>query len=67
MLELTRGSAEDPDAMLDTDPETMAALLWQGRRLREARRAGEVTVEGDARSAARFLAVFPLPEPAGKE
>jgi DNA-binding HxlR family transcriptional regulator len=67
VLELTRGSAENPDAMLHTDPETMAALLWQGRRLPEARRAGDVTVEGNTRSAARFLRVFPLPEPAGKE
>ena len=60
-LDLSRGSAEQPTAILTTDPETLAALLWQGRGLPEARRAGDATVEGDARSAARFLRLFPLP------
>jgi DNA-binding HxlR family transcriptional regulator len=62
-LDLSRGGAERPDAILETDPETLSALLWQDRRLAEARRAGDVTVEGDARSAGRFLRLFPLPEP----
>ena len=60
-LDLARGSAERPDAILETDPETLAALLWQGRDLPDARRAGDATVEGDARVAARFLRLFPLP------
>ena len=60
-LDLSRGSAERPDAIVETDPETLSALLWQGRRLPEARRSGDVTVEGDSRSVGRFLRLFPLP------
>ncbi len=60
-LDLSRGSAERPDAIVETDPETLSALLWEGRRLPEARRSGDVTVEGDSRSVGRFLRLFPLP------
>ena len=60
-LDLSRGSAERPDAIVETDPETLSALLWHGRRLPEARRSGDVTVEGDSRSVGRFLRLFPLP------
>ena len=63
-LELARGNAEHPDATLQTDPMTLSALLWEGRRLPEARRAGDVRVEGDSSSAGRFLRLFPLPEAA---
>ena len=60
-LELARGSAQQPDATLETDPMTLTALLWQGLRIPEARRAGDLRVEGDSRSAGRFLRLFPLP------
>ncbi len=60
-LDLARGGADRPDAVLETDPITLTALLWQGRRLPEARRAGDASVEGDSRSVARFLRLFPLP------
>src|SRR3984893_14259104 len=35
-LELARESAEDPDAIIDTDTGTLAAVLWHGRPLRDA-------------------------------
>jgi DNA-binding HxlR family transcriptional regulator len=60
-IEIARGDAPAPDAIIETDPGTLASVLWHGRKLDEARRAGDVAIEGDRRSVTRFLALFPLP------
>jgi DNA-binding HxlR family transcriptional regulator len=62
-LELARGSAEAPDATIETDPATLASLVWEGRKLTEAVRSGAVEVEGNRRALTRFLGLFPRPEP----
>jgi DNA-binding HxlR family transcriptional regulator len=62
-LELTRAEAPGADAAISSDPMTLAAVLWQGRTLADAERAGDAAVEGDRRAVARFLELFPLPEP----
>ena len=48
-------------ATIETDPGTLASILWHGRKLAEARRAGEVAIEGDRGAVTRFLGLFPLP------
>jgi DNA-binding HxlR family transcriptional regulator len=63
-LEIVRGEAERPEATIATDRETLRALLWRGRDLDAAVRAGEATVGGERAAAARFLALFPAPAPA---
>jgi DNA-binding HxlR family transcriptional regulator len=63
-LVVTRGRAEQPDATIDTDPETLRAVLWHGRRLAEARRSGDLTTAGNRQAVERFVRLFPLPEPA---
>jgi len=65
LLHLTRGEAEQATATLETDPQTLAALLYRGRPLQDVLRTGEVTTAGDSGVLARFLQLFPLPEPAG--
>jgi DNA-binding HxlR family transcriptional regulator len=60
-LEVARGAAAAPDAIIATDPGTLATVLWHGGKLEEAQRAGDLTVEGDRRAVTRFLALFPLP------
>jgi DNA-binding HxlR family transcriptional regulator len=60
-IEVARGAAPAPDATIETDPGTLAAVLWHGRELDEARRAGDIAIEGDRRAVSRFLALFPLP------
>jgi DNA-binding HxlR family transcriptional regulator len=62
-LGVQRGGAPAADATIETDPGTLATVLWHGRALDEARRAGEVAIEGDRRAAARLLRLFPLPSP----
>jgi DNA-binding HxlR family transcriptional regulator len=60
-LEIARGGAAAPDATIATDPGTLAAILWHGRKLDDARRAGELVFEGDRAAVVRFLGLFPLP------
>jgi DNA-binding HxlR family transcriptional regulator len=64
-LQLTRGKAQQAAATVETDPQTLAALIYRRRALDDVLRTGEVTISGDSGVAARFLQLFPLPEPAG--
>jgi DNA-binding HxlR family transcriptional regulator/putative sterol carrier protein len=63
-FEAARGSADQPDAIVETDAGTLAALVYEGRTLAEALRSGEMKIEGDEVAVERFLTLFPLPEPA---
>jgi DNA-binding HxlR family transcriptional regulator len=63
-LDIARGGADDPVAVIETDPATLSRVLWHGRKLAAAIRAGDVRIEGDGAAARRFLALFPPPEPA---
>ena len=63
-LEITRGNVVHPDAVIDANPRTLSAVLWHGRRLGEARRAGDIKVEGGRAVVDRFLQLFPPPQPA---
>jgi DNA-binding HxlR family transcriptional regulator len=60
-LDVARGSASDPDATIETDPETLAAILWHGRELDAARRSGDAVIAGDEQAVTRLLGLFPLP------
>jgi DNA-binding HxlR family transcriptional regulator len=62
-IEVGRGAAYDPDAIIDAEPGALSAVLWQGRPLAEAIRAGDIGVEGDRRVVNRFVGLFPQPEP----
>jgi DNA-binding HxlR family transcriptional regulator len=61
-FEIARGNATKPDAILETDPVTLTALVYQGRNLTQAIKAGEVKLEGDKKTLERFLKLFPLPD-----
>lgn len=63
-FEISRGVADRPDAIVETDPGTLAALVYGGRGLSEALRSGDLEIEGDRTAVERFLGLFPLPEPA---
>jgi DNA-binding HxlR family transcriptional regulator len=63
-FEIVRGSLDRPDAIIETDPATMTAVVYEGRPLEEAIRSGQMKVEGDRSAVERFLELFPLPEPA---
>jgi DNA-binding HxlR family transcriptional regulator len=63
-LGLWRGEAESPAATLQTDPGTLAALLWHGHSQNGALAAGSLRIEGSKREARRFLRMFPPAAPA---
>jgi DNA-binding HxlR family transcriptional regulator len=62
-FEVSRGTVENPDVTITTDTGTLKALIWNKRKLSEARRAGEIEIDGDENAAARFLRLFPQREP----
>ena len=63
-FEAERGSPDRADATIDTDPDTLGAVLWGGLSLTEAQRSGKLTLEGDKAAVRRLVRLFPIPEPA---
>ena len=63
-IELGRGPAGQPDAIIATDAGTLSSVIWNGRELDDALRAGDITIEGDRPAVNRLLGLFPRPHPA---
>ncbi|MGH8868362.1 MAG: winged helix-turn-helix transcriptional regulator [Actinomycetes bacterium] len=63
-FEITPGGVEAPDAVVESDPVTLASVLYGGRSLADATRSGALSVRGEKAAVARFLSLFLLPEPA---
>jgi len=63
-LEVVRGSADRPDAIIETDSNTLAGLVYGDMSLEEALRSREIRIEPDESAVERFLTLFPLPEKA---
>ncbi len=63
-FEISRGSADRPDAIVETDSDILATLVYAGRPLAEAVESGDLKIEGNRSAVERFLGLFPLPEPA---
>ncbi|HWM08028.1 MAG TPA: winged helix-turn-helix transcriptional regulator, partial [Solirubrobacteraceae bacterium] len=54
-IDVARGAADRPDATIDTDPDTLAAVLWDGRPLADA----QMRIEGDRAAVERLVGLFP--------
>jgi DNA-binding HxlR family transcriptional regulator len=65
-FDIARGAAEAPHATIESDPGTLASVLWHGLKLADARRSGELTISGNEEAGKRFLAMFPLPTAAAE-
>jgi DNA-binding HxlR family transcriptional regulator len=63
-MEVARGAADEANASIDTDPDTIGAVLWGDRSLADAQRTGSLTIEGDKAAVERFVRLFPMPAPA---
>jgi DNA-binding HxlR family transcriptional regulator len=63
-FEIARGSADRPEAIIEADPGTLAAVVYEELQLDEALRSGSIKIEGNLPAVERFLTLFPLPEPA---
>lgn len=53
---------EVADARFETDPMTLASVVYGGRPLADAEAAGALTIHGDRGLAERFVTLFVLPE-----
>jgi len=56
-IEVARGGADRPDATIETDAGTLFAVLWGGRSLADAQRAGDLRIEGDTHAVERLVLV----------
>ena len=65
-IRVYRGAPADPDARIETDVETLGALVYEGGDLDEALRSGDAEVGGDRPAVERLLGLFQLPEPASR-
>jgi DNA-binding HxlR family transcriptional regulator/putative sterol carrier protein len=63
-IDVARGGADHADASIESDPDTLNAVLFGDRSLTEAQRSGKLTVEGDEAAVQRFVRLFPVPEQA---
>jgi DNA-binding HxlR family transcriptional regulator len=66
-LEIERGFAGAPDATIETDASTLAALVYDELGLDDALRSGDIRVEGARTAVEIFLTLFTLPEPVAVE
>jgi DNA-binding HxlR family transcriptional regulator len=60
-IETRRGDAEAPDAIIESGPEALEAVIFDGRDLAEAVRSGNLRIEGDEGLASRFLGLYTTP------
>jgi DNA-binding HxlR family transcriptional regulator/putative sterol carrier protein len=65
-MDLVRGTTDQADAIIEADSDTLASVVYGGRKFADALRSGDLKVEGDKSVAKRFLTLFPLPERAAK-
>jgi DNA-binding HxlR family transcriptional regulator/putative sterol carrier protein len=63
-IEVARGDAHQPDATIETDPDTLNSVLWGTTSFADAQRSGTLTIDGDTALVERFVRLFPLPAPA---
>ena len=62
-VEIARGAAVDPEAILDTDAGTLRRLVFGDLTLATARDTGLIDIAGSQRAASRFLSSFRRPAP----
>jgi DNA-binding HxlR family transcriptional regulator len=60
-LALARGAAPKPDIVIETDPATLAAVLWHGRDVDAALAAGTLVLDGPRPLLDALLRALPLP------
>jgi DNA-binding HxlR family transcriptional regulator len=62
-IQTQRADAAAPDAVIETDPRTLEAVLFDGRDLDDALRSRDLRIEGDRDLARRLLGLYSAAEP----
>jgi DNA-binding HxlR family transcriptional regulator len=60
-IDIARGPANHPDLVIHTDPQTLEELVFAGRSVRAAERAGTLKLEGDRARLDQLLRLFTVP------
>ncbi|MDF7776788.1 helix-turn-helix domain-containing protein [Sphingomonas sp. AOB5] len=60
-IEIRRAGVEGAELVFDSDPMSLASVVYGGRPIADAEGAGVLTVRGDRALAERFTGWFPLP------
>jgi DNA-binding HxlR family transcriptional regulator len=60
-IDIRRSVPEDCALIVDTNPISLASVVYGGRPLRDAQGTGEIVVQGDRALFERFVTWFPLP------
>lgn len=60
-LDIVRGSADNADAVIASEPNIFASVVYDGVPLADAVRAGDMTIVGNDAAAERFTTFFALP------
>lgn len=60
-IAINREEPEGMEAVIATDPMTLASVVYGGRPVSDAEAAGTLTVEGDHAVFEHFITLFPLP------
>lgn len=66
-IEIRRETVDDAALIFDTDPMTLASVVYGGRPIADAEAAGALRIEGDRQLAGRFPGFFVLPSKIGAE
>ena len=61
-IDVSRGGTREPDAIIDTDPKTLAAILSRTLRFDDALRQGAVTLTGRKGLVTRLIDTLRMPE-----
>ena len=65
-IAIRRGEADGATVVFDTDPPTLASVVYGGRPLADAEAAGALRLSGDRALGERFVTLFPLPAKLGQ-
>jgi len=64
-MDIVRGEGEQSDFTMESDPVTVASIVYGGRPIADAEAAGLLRLAGDRALAERFVTLFPLPAKIG--
>ncbi len=60
-IEITPGSAHQPDAIIEAEPTTLAGVVYDAHSITQALRSGGLRIQGDKAAVKRFATLFSLP------
>ena len=65
-IAIRRGETAGAEVTFETDPPTLASIVYGGRPIADAEASGALTLRGDRALAERFVTLFPLPGKLGQ-